>query len=306
MAAELENEDNDIEIEIEDLSADEEVGETGNFKESAEDSKARSNEMDEYGKRVQKRISELTFKAEEAKREAVEALKKVKEADDYAQNVFEENQRLKQTLEWGRGEYINEFSAKLNAAQELAEQTYRQAYEAGDSDKMIQAQRAFSEIAVQRSRLASMPAPSAPEEEPKYEKPLTKAAKAETIAPEVSYEEPPTEFADPRTEEWHTRNSWFGQDKDMTALTMGVHGRLIEQGVEPASSEYFTAIDKEVRLRFPEKFNKPRKTSPVAPAGRTTATRKVSLTPTEVARANKYGIPLERFAAEKAKLMESN
>jgi hypothetical protein len=135
---------------------------------------------------------------------------------------------------------------------------------------------------------------------------LTKEAKPETIAPEAPYEAT-SDFADPRTEEWHARNAWFGQDEDMTTLTMGIHGRLVRQGVEPASNEYFAAIDKEVRLRFPEKFNKPRKSSPVAPAGRSSATRKVSLTPTEVARANKYGIPLERFAAEKAKLsMESN
>jgi hypothetical protein len=299
MAAELENEELEYEIEIEDLSDDQETDETGNFTESAEDAKARSNEMDEYGKRVQKRIGELTFKAKEAER-------KFEEADSYAQSVFEENQKLKQTLEWGRGEYINEFSAKLNAAQELAEQTYRQAYEAGDPDKMVQAQRAFSEIAVQRSKLASMPPPAELEKEARYEKPLTKEAKPETIAPEAPYEATP-EFADPKTEEWHTRNPWFGQDEDMTTLTMGIHGRLVRQGVEPASNEYFAAIDKEVRLRFPEKFNKPRKSSPVAPAGRSSATRKVSLTPTEVARANKYGIPLERFAAEKAKLsMESN
>jgi hypothetical protein len=299
MAKLEDNDDLEYEIEIEDESEDQELDASGGFQETEEDTKARSNEMDEYGKRVQKRIGELTFKAKEAER-------KFEEADTYAQSIFEENQRLKQTLEWGRGEYINEFSAKLNAAQELAEQTYRQAYEAGDADKMVQAQRAFSEIAVQRSKLATMPPPAELEKEARYEKPLTKQAKPETIAPEESYEATPA-FADPKTEEWHTRNPWFGQDEDMTTLTMGIHGRLVRQGVEPASNEYFAAIDKEVRLRFPEKFSKPRKSSPVAPAGRSSATRKVSLTPTEVARANKYGIPLERFAAEKAKLsMESN
>lgn len=297
MAAELENEEVEYEIEIEGDADESEGNETEGFTESAEEAKARSTEMDEYGKKVQKRIGELTFKAKEAERKA-------QEADEYAQSVFEENQKLKQTLEWGRGEYINEFSAKLNAAQELAEQTYRQAYEAGDPEKMVQAQRAFSEIAVQRAKLASMPPPVELDKEAKYEKPLTKQAKPETIAPEVS--EPATDFVDPKTEAWHSRNSWFGQDEAMTALTMGVHGKLVGQGVEPASDEYFAAIDKEVRLRFPEKFGKPRKTSPVAPASRSTATRKVTLSPTEVARANKYGIPLERFAAEKAKLMESN
>jgi len=297
MAAELENEEVEYEIEIEGDADESEGNQTEGFTESAEEAKARSTEMDEYGKKVQKRIGELTFKAKEAERKA-------QEADEFAQNVYEENQRLKQTLEWGRGEYINEFSAKLNAAQELAEQTYRQAYEAGDPEKMVQAQRAFSEIAVQRAKLASMPPPVELDKEAKYEKPLTKQAKPETIAPEVS--EPATDFVDPKTEAWHNRNSWFGQDEAMTALTMGVHGKLVGQGVEPASDEYFAAIDKEVRLRFPEKFGKPRKTSPVAPASRSTATRKVTLSPTEVARANKYGIPLERFAAEKAKLMESN
>jgi len=301
-------EDNDdIEIEVIDPTPEEDKGRKALPPETDDETEARAKEMDSYSDRVQKRIGELTHRLNDERRAKEQALREKEEADQFAQRTYEENHRLQQTLGNGYGVYVNEFASRLNAAQELAEITYKQAYESGDTEKMVAAQRAFSDIAVQRSKLDNMSSP-VPQQEPQYapqNQVLTNYQEPAYSPPTPSYE-PEPDFVDPRTEEWHLRNPWFGKEQDMTSLALGVHGKLVEQGHSPSSPEYFAAIDREMQVRFPEKFGKPRKSSPVAPAGRVSATKKVTLTQSEVDRANKYNIPLERYAREKAKLMESN
>ena len=120
---------------------------------------------------------------------------------------------------------------------------------------------------------------------------------------------------DQRALEWAQRNDWFGQDEEMTGTAYGVHERLVKQGVDPRSDDYYRRLDEAMRRRYPERFAQSdeaetfetdkeaapsRKTTPVvAPATRSVKTpRKVQLTATQVALANKLGIPLEVYAAE--------
>jgi hypothetical protein len=296
----------EFEVEIIDPTPEEDKNRTALPEETPEEVEARAKEMDDYGDRVQKRFGELTHRFHDERRAKEEAIRARDEADQFAQKVYEENERLKQTLNNGYGEYITTYSQRLDYAQALAEATYKQGHESGDTDKMMAAQRAFSEIAAERAKLAtfSNPVNNTHSERPER---LTQRQEPERISQEAVYE-PAPEMADPQTEAWYARNPWFNQDDEMTALALGVHSKILKEGViEPSSNEYFERIDREVRQRFPEKFGKPRKTSPVAPAGRTTtATKKVTLTTSEVERAKKMGIPLERYAREKAKLMEAN
>ena len=82
----------------------------------------------------------------------------------------------------------------------------------------------------------------------------------------------------------------------MTSLAYGLHQRLVNEGYDPTSDEYYAHIDSGIRQRFPEKFDRPKKSSPVAPVGRTTATKKVTLTTSQVAIAKRLGVPLEVYA----------
>lgn len=299
----------EIEIEVVDPTPAEDKGREALPPLTQEEEDVRSREMDDYSKRVQSRIGEMTHRIHDERRAKEQAMREKDESEAMAQQLFEENQRLQQTLAWGRQEYINTFNDKLNAAQELAEATYRQGAESGDTEKMVAAQRAFSEIATQRARLQSMMGDAPPPQQNSQQfvqqppqEVLTQTQQAEYI-PEQQEEV----AVDPVAEDWHMRNPWFGQDKDMTDLTMKTHGRLAAEGVEIGSDQYWRALDQAIHSNFPEKFGKPRRTSPVAPAGRVPSTaKKVTLTPSEVARANKFGIPLERYAREKAKLMETN
>lgn len=255
----------------------------------------RAKEMEQYSKRVQARIDELTRKYHDERRAR-------EEIETFARQVHEENQKLNDTLAWGRNEYIKTLNEKFDAAQKLAEYAYRQAYEAGDSEGILKAQQARDEIVLQRAKYANLP-PPIPADQFKFAEPVPMPAPKTEISSEPLQ---PEIVPDTKAQEWADRNSsWFGKDDEMTATALGVHKRLVNQGVDTQSDEYYVALDKRMAELYPDKLGKPRRSSPVAPAGRSPAAKKVMLTKEQVAFANRFHIPLDRYAREYAKL-ESN
>ena len=126
--------------------------------------------------------------------------------------------------------------------------------------------------------------------------------------PNVVQTPPQAPQRDLRAEDWAAKNPWFGADEEMTSLAYGLHSKLVKTGIDPTSDEYYATIDKRMRDVFPDYFGKPKEkpkaSSPVAPAGRTTAGKKMTLTATQVALAKKLGVPLEQYAKHVAKLQE--
>lgn len=293
--------DETIEYELQDeLSSTEEVSQVEPAEPSKEEEQqARAQEMEQYSKRVQARIDELTKKYHDERRAK-------EELETFAKQVYEENQKLNDTLAWGRNEYIKTLNEKFEAAQKLAEYAYRQAYEAGDADGILKAQQARDEIVLQRAKYANLP-PPIPDNEFKFAEPAPMPQPVQQQREEISQEPLQTEVVpDTKAQEWAERNgSWFGKDDEMTATALGVHKRLVSQGVDTQSDEYYVALDKRMAELYPEKLGKPRRSSPVAPAGRSPAAKKVMLTKEQVAFATRFNIPLDRYAKEYAKL-ESN
>ena len=293
--------DETIEYELQDeLSSTEEVSQVEPAEPSKEEEQqARAQEMEQYSKRVQARIDELTRKYHDERRAK-------EELETFAKQVYEENQKLNDTLAWGRNEYIKTLNEKFEAAQKLAEYAYRQAYEAGDADGILKAQQARDEIVLQRAKYANLP-PPIPDNEFKFAEPAPMPQPVQQQREEISQEPLQTEVVpDTKAQEWAERNgSWFGKDDEMTATALGVHKRLVSQGVDTQSDEYYVALDKRMAELYPEKLGKPRRSSPVAPAGRSPAAKKVMLTKEQVAFATRFNIPLDRYAKEYAKL-ESN
>ena len=183
-------------------------------------------------------------------------------------------------------------------AQKLAEDKYRKAYESGDTEGVIAANKELSALAVQKDRADNMvyQATNTPVQ---YEQPLQQQNTAVYSSQTAPQESPRT--PDPKAEDWAARNPWFGKDEEMTSLAYGLHQKLVNAGVDPTTDEYYQQIDSGIRQRFPEKFDRPKKASPVAPAGRTTASRKVTLTASQVAIAKRLGVPLEVYAKHAAK-----
>ena len=247
-------------------------------------------EIGSYSQKVQKRINEKTrlYHEERRAREAIE--RQHNEAIAYAQAVLLENQKLKETVEWGETALLQQAQHKLAVDTAIAEARYKQAYEEGDSEGLVSAQRELVRVAQEAAALKN----------------YVPASKNLQPLPAPTYNAPQTQPVSPprdtKAESWAANNKWFGQDREMTALAYGVHEKLVNEGVDPTSDQYYAHIDATMRQRFPDKFKSSRSATVVASASRSTPSKKVTLTATQVAIANRLGVTLEQYAKQVAKL----
>jgi len=290
-SAEVELDNNDFEVDIVDDTPEEDR----NKPRRAEDAEAQIPEDDEianYSENVQKRIKQLKFEYHEERRRKEEAARLQDEAVKYAQKVYEENQKLKKTLEEGEGVLVQQAKTRVEAQLEQAKKEYKDAYEIGDPDRLLEAQEKLSTLQNEKFRVESYKPKK--QEEQKFEAP--------PAAPKV--QEP-----DARTKAWANENKWFGEDSEMTGYAFGVHEKLVKSGINPQTQadEYYKAIDDSMRQRFPDKFDGQnieeapvRQTgSVVAPASRSAKKpRRVQLTSTQVALAKRLGLTAEQYAAQ--------
>ncbi len=251
-------------------------------------------ELDDYSKRVQKRIKTLTDKYRTEERDREEAVR-------FAQTVKQENDKLKERLTSLDKGYLNEYGTRLESQLATAKNIYRDAHESGDVDKMFEAQSALSKISIEqeRYRLAKQR-----QDQTKMQKaPVEGGTQVQASAPAA---QAPAPKADPKAEGWAEKNEWFGQDEVMTYAAFGIHRKLVEEeGFDPQADEYYSEIDKRMRTEFPQRFNAGRKNGGSArvasadtSASRTTKTgrRTVKLSPSQIAIAKKLGVPLEEYA----------
>lgn len=272
------------------------------LKAEPKEEEAQEEEMDKYSESVQKRMNQLThrYHDERRAREAIE--RQNQEAIQLAQAVLAENERLQKAYQEGSQDYLKQVQYKIDYAQKLADDKFRKAYEAGDTEGLLEAQKLRDDIALEKSRLENFVLPqvnNAPlqtQQQPVYNE--TNVVSRPPQAPQ----------RDEKAEDWAAKNPWFGADEEMTSLAYGLHSKLVKSGIDPTSDEYYATIDKRMRDVFPDYFGKPKEkpkaSSPVAPAGRTTAGKKMTLTATQVALAKKLGVPLEQYAKHVAKLQE--
>ena len=276
-----------IEQEGDDDTSEEKVS-TAEADDSGED------ELESYSKGVQKRISRLTEKYRKEERDRQEAVR-------LAQQLLQEKQQLEGRLKQLDSGYLNEYGARIEAQVSAARRAYKDAYEAGDTDKMIEAQEALARATTDKQRydLAKSRAD---------ERVQTTAAPSQQqgqyVAPQQQRvaEQPQV---DPRAQTWAEKNDWFGQDEVMTYAAFGVHRKLVEEeGFDPQSDEYYSEIDRRMRTEFPHKFqaSKPSGKSQVAPAGSSASRstkqgrKTVRLSPSQIAIAKKLNVPLEEYA----------
>ena len=244
-------------------------------------------ELQDVGKRAQDRIKKLTTKYKNEERAKQEAERK-------AQEAALENEQLKERLKNLDHGYISEYGTRLDAQLEQAKKNYRDAHEAGDVDKMFDAQQALSKISIEqeRHRIAK-----------DRQEAQVKQVEQQAQQPQAQ-SQPQQAPVDPKAQAWAEKNEWFGEDQVMTSTAMGIHQKLSEEGFDLSSDEYYDEIDRQLKNLFPEKFNNGRAnggSARVAPAD-TSASRKkqgrrtVRLTPSQVAIAKKLNVPLEEYA----------
>lgn len=288
----------DVEVEVIDDTPEEDKGREPLKAQVAD---AQEEELENYSEKVQKRINQLNHRYHDERRAKEALVRQNEEAIRLARTVYEENERLKQTLSWGQQEYAREAETKIDYAQKLAEDKYRKAYETGDTEGVLEAQRELNETAIQKAQLQNQIAAAV------HQASLQAQNNVVYSQPEQQYYEQPAPPPprDSRAEEWAARNPWFGKDEEMTSFAYGLHQKLVNNGVDPTSDEYYQKIDSRIREIFPHNFQKARKTSTVAPASRSTGSRKVTLTASQVAIAKRLGVPLETYAKYAAKEMNN-
>jgi hypothetical protein len=261
-------------------------------------------EIETYTKGAQDRIKELTH-ARHDERRAKEALQREKqELERLAHHMMDENKKLKQYVNTGTEQYTSMAKTAAEAELDKARRDYKVAQEAFDTDAILAAQEALLEAKMKLQQANNFrPAPLQVEEtavQPRQQQ-------AQAVQP------------DEKTLRWQAKNQWFGSDgfEEVTSFALGLHQKLVNSGVDPRSSEYFEQIDARVKSKFPEVFggneDKPRSVdsskrpaSVVAPATRSSGSKKIQLTTTQVALAKKYGLTPQQYAAEVAKLENQN
>jgi hypothetical protein len=256
-------------------------------------------DLTKYDVSVQSRIKQVQKGYHDERRAKETALREREEALRLAQQLVEENKKLKGTLSEGQTAFIEQ--AKLVAENEVekARAAYKAAYEAGDSDALVIAQEALTAAKMKIDRVNNFK--PTPLQEP------------ETAVQPAS--QPQQVQVDPKLRAWQDRNPWWGSNKRMTAYALGFHSELVEQGHTAGSDDYYKAIDTEMRTRFPDVFESgkvekqedaptpPKKSNVVAPATRSTAPKKIVLTKSQVEIAKRLGVPLELYARKVAEEM---
>jgi len=251
----------------------------------------KTEELEQYSEGVQKRISKLTKKWREAERQKEAAL-------DYARGGQVELSHLKNRLTKLEPSYVSAMEDKVVAGLEAAKAKLTAAREANDINAEVDAQKMIAQIGVEETRVAALKSQA---EATKERMKLSRG----TPSLDQSLQTPP---ADPKAEAWAEKNPWFGQDSAMTYTAFDLHKKLTEQeGFDPNSEEYYTEVDKRIRIDFPHKFDrtKPKEstkvTQTVASATRSVRPGRntVRLTSSEVAIAKKLGVPLEEYAKQK-------
>jgi hypothetical protein len=248
-------------------------------------------ELEQYSDSVKKRIQHFTKGYHEERRSKEAALREREEAVNLAQNLVEENKRLQGSLGQGQAALLDQAKKVMNAEVENAKRLYKTAYEAGDSEALVNAQDALTNASIKADRVNNFKLPPVQE----HKSPVQTRSEP-VITPTAPY-------VDTKARAWQDKNPWFGSDDELTAVALTVHKKLVESNIDPTSDEYYERINSRVQQIFPDAFTseKPvKKSMVVASATRSTAPRKIVLTQSQVNIAKRLGVPLEAYAKQVA------
>jgi len=292
----------EIEIEVEDDTPPEDRGREPTPKEVVQKLEIEVNELDQYSEDAKKKMIQMKKVWNDERRRADAADRERHEALEATRRLHEENKRMKEMLFNGEKEYLAAMKTAADLQLEMAKKSYKDAYESGDSEGMMNAQQSITNATLQLDRIKNFKMPTLQEE------------KNEVQIPQQIEKAPEP---DRKATEWQENNLWFGQDEEMTATALGLHEKLKRNGVIIGSDEYYKRIDETMRKRFPEQFEEPEVEKPapepvrkpnnvVAPATRSTSPKRIRLTNTQVALAKKLGLTPEQYALEIKKLEAQN
>jgi hypothetical protein len=261
-------------------------------KEVKKEQKKDDQTLEDYSQGVQSRIAKLTRKMREAERREQAAL-------DYAKGVEESRKALQQRFDRTDAQYVKKFETSINAGLEAAQKELAAAIESGNAEAQVEANKRIATLAFENAKLT----------EAKEGREVKQAEKPVQLSdggrlPQETPQQLPT--PDPKAEDWAARNPWFGQNRAMTFTAFEIHKDLVNEGFDPQSNEYYSEVDKRIRVDFGSKFDnsgQKQSTTPVqtvASANRSVkpGRKTVRLTSSQVHIAKKLGVPLEEYAKQ--------
>jgi len=260
--------------------------------ETKETEKKEDEKLEDYSKGVQARIAKLTRKMREAERKEAAAL-------EYAAAVESKRKQDQERFNKVDSDYNAKFEETVKSGMEMAQKQLATAIEAGDATAQVEANKKIAELAFENAKLKQR----------KEEKPVEQEAPVKLSDGGQLPNETPRQMpqADPMAEDWAAKNRWFGTDRAMTFTAFEIHKDLVDkEGYDPKSQDYYTEIDKRIRVDFGHKFdtNETKQTNravqSVASANRSSkpGRKQVRLTSSQVAIAKKLGVPLEEYAKQ--------
>jgi len=258
------------------------------------DVEASGEEHESYSKNVKKRIDKLTKKAREAERQQEAAI-------NYAKNIQAENNSLKhrvQNLDQG---YVAEYGDRVATQTESLSRDLETAIATSDTSAQVELNRKLAQLAIEEERVRTAKQQQSQQaQQAQQMQQMQQAQQAQQASPVR---------ADPKAEEWASRNDWFGEDEAMTFAAFGIHKKLVEEeGFDTESPSYYDEVDLRLREAFPHKFNggsshtesrRPQQSVASATRSGSSGRKTVRLSPSEVAIAKKLGVPLDQYAKHK-------
>ena len=253
-----------------------------------------SDELEDYSDKVKTRLKQMKKVWHDERREKERVLREQQEALSAAQRLLEENRRLRKTLSEGEQNLVGSYKQTAEYEIDAARRAYRDAYESGDADKVVDAQEKLSRATLRLQQVEN------------YRPTLQDSDTEVDIVPQQAQQPQ----LDQKTITWQERNTWYGTDPEMTASALGLHQKLVnERGPQyVGTDEYWTAVDKTMRRRFPDYFGEeeaPRtsqretkSSQVVAPASRSRSPKKIVLKQSQLSIAKRLGLTPEQYARE--------
>ena len=264
-----------------------------------------NDELETYSDGVKERLKQMKKVWHDERRAKESALRENQQAVEMAKKAMEENKKLREDAKKGREAYLNTAKQSVSYEEEMAKRAYKDAYESGDTDSVVEAQSKLAEVNFKKQQLNSYQ-PSRQEEENSVNSISTEAVKPQL---------------DSKTMAWQERNTWYGTDEEMTAAALGFHQKVVRQKGEGyvGSDDYWADVDTTMRRRFPEYWdeqstdrvgkpgraeNKP--ATVVAPASRSTSSKRIVLKQSQVSIAKRLGLTPEQYAKELRRMENQN
>ena len=295
---EIEGEEQEVELKVEDDTPEADRNRSPMPKEIVED--LEKDELDSYSDGVKERFKQMKKVWHDERRA------KKQKAVEMAKKAMEENKKLQEEAKKGREAYLNTAKKSVEYETEMAKRAYKDAYESGDTDSIVDAQTKLSDANFRRQQIESYRPPRQEEEN------SVNSTSTEAVKPQL----------DSKTMAWQERNTWYGSDEEMTAAALGFHQKLVRQKGDAyvGSDNYWSDVDNTMRRRFPEYFGEDNSTdgggkpvraenkpaTVVAPASRSTSSKRIVLKQSQVALAKKLGLTPEQYAKELRRLENQN